>query len=328
MMPRFEIPHALQRTIRYEPGGRAWLDQLPGQFERYLRRWQLVPDLPAGALPWTGHTGVVFPVTRRSGEPAALKLTVPHAEAETEAEALEIWDGHGAVRLMEADKADLALLLERLDGDRSLQQAPMETAVVAWGRVVRELSVPLPAGTGHGFAQLAALAEQWTDEFPMQWNQLGRPFERWLLEAALEVCQVHGAVGRRRNHDVLVHGDLHFLNILARADDPDRYLAIDPKPVHGDAEFAVAPMLWNRLAELPRQNPEIALLDRMSHLCEAAGLDVELARQWSLVREVENALSYYDDGDTGDAQRSLWVASALAGKPYPGLPSAHELPGP
>lgn len=326
MMPRFKIPDALQRTVRYEPGGRAWLDQLPEQYERYMRRWELVPDLPAGTLPWTGHTGVVIPVVRRSGERAALKLTVPHSEAAAEANALEIWNGNGAVRLLEADKADLALLLERLDGDRSLQRAPMETALAEWGRLVRALSLPLPAG--HRFEQLAAQAEQWTDEFPAHWDRLGRPFERWLLEAALEVCQVNGAVGRRRNHDVLVHCDLHFLNVLAHADDPNRYVAIDPKPVYGDAEFAVAPMLWNRLPELPRQNPEIALLDRMAGLCDAAGLDVEMARQWSLVREVENALWYYDNGDIGDAQRSLWVAAALAGKPYPGLPAAHELPEP
>jgi streptomycin 6-kinase len=328
MMPRFEIPDALQRTVRYEPAGRAWLDQLPEQYERYMRRWELVPDLPAGTLPWTGHTGVVVPVIRRSGEPAALKLTVPHREAAMEADALEVWNGHGAVRLLDVDKADLALLLERLDGDRSLQRAPMETAVAEWGLLVQALSVPLPGGAGQVFGQLAARAEQWTDEFPAHWDLLGRPFERWLLEAALEVCQVNGAVGRRRNHDVLVHSDLHFLNVLARADNPNRYAAIDPKPVYGDAEFAVAPMLWNRLRELPRSNPEIALLDRMAGLCDAAGLDVELARQWSLVREVENALSYYDDGDTGDAQRSLWVASALAGKPYPDLPAVHELPGP
>lgn len=328
MMPRFEVPPALERTVRYEPAGRAWLAQLPEQYARYMQRWDLTLDLPAGTRPWTGHAGVVIPVTRATGEPAVLKLTLPHPEAEPEADALEIWDGHGAVRLLETNKADLALLLERLDGNRSLRQAPMETAVREWGRLVTELSVPVPANKVGDFEQLAAQAEQWTDEFPAHWDRLGRPFQRWLLEAALEVCQVNGAVGRRRDNDVLVHSDMHFLNILARTEDPHRYVAIDPKPVYGDAEFTVAPMLWNRLAELPRRNPEIALLDRMSQLCASAGLDPELARQWSLVREVQNALGYYDDGATGDAQRSLWVAAALAGTSYPGLPALHDLPEP
>ena len=45
---------------------------------------------------------------------------------------------------------------------------------------------------------------------------LGQPFERWLLEEALAVCQTRGVVGRRSSRDVLVHADLHFGNILAR----------------------------------------------------------------------------------------------------------------
>ena len=63
---------------------------------------------------------------------------------------------------------------------------------------------------------MAARAEQWSDELPESWERLGRPFPRWLLEAALEVCQTRGAVGRRSGNDVLVHTDLHYLNILAR----------------------------------------------------------------------------------------------------------------
>ncbi|MCC2661146.1 MAG: streptomycin 6-kinase, partial [Arthrobacter sp.] len=44
---------------------------------------------------------------------------------------------------------------------------------------------------------IAARAEQWSDDLPADWEQLGRPFPRWLLDAALEVCQTRGAVGRR-----------------------------------------------------------------------------------------------------------------------------------
>ncbi len=76
---------------------------------------------------------------------------------------------------------------------------------------------------------------------------LTAPFPRWLLEAALEVCQTRGAVGRRSGTDVLVHTDLHFMNILAtttaeRLSLRGDYLAIDPpQPQIGEAEFAVAP---------------------------------------------------------------------------------------
>jgi streptomycin 6-kinase len=193
---------------------------------------------------------------------------------------------------------------------------------------------------------VAARAEQWSDELPETWEHLGRPFPRWLLEAALEVCQTRGAVGRRSGKDVLVHADLHYLNILAcrgvsnagapepgRREDgpagPESYAAIDPQPMIGEAEFAVAPVLWNRLRELPVKDPGPALLDRCRDFSAAAGLDPEAARQWSLAREVENALWYASrPHHEGDLARSLWVASTLAGRTLPDLPAPQELPAP
>ncbi len=138
------------------------------------------------------------------------------------------------------------------------------------GRLVRSLGLtPDGRPQWREFGQVAARAEQWSDELPESWERLGRPFPRWLLEAALEVCQTRGAVGRRSGTDVLVHTDLHFLNILAvpgtaAGSGPEGsaaadFKAIDPQPMVGEAEFAVAPLLWNRLAELPRSGPGEAL---------------------------------------------------------------------
>ncbi len=86
----------------------------------------------------------------------------------------------------------------------------------------------------------------------------------------------------------------------------------------GEAEFAVAPLLWNRLAELPRTGPGDALLARCRDFSAAAGLDGETARQWAVVREVENALWYAERNHRGDLARSLWVASTLAGNTLAG----------
>jgi streptomycin 6-kinase len=97
----------------------------------------------------------------------------------------------------------------------------------------------------------------------------------------------------------------------------------------GEAEFTVAPLLWNRIRDLPRTDPQQGLLDRCRDFSAAAGLDPEIARQWSLAREVENALSYASRAHHGgDLARSLWVASTLAGRTLEGLPAAHDLPAP
>lgn len=340
------VPIPPDLTARYSrsSAGRAWLASLPGLVQGRLENWQLTPDLRPGALPWNGHGGVVIPVLQGDGTKAALKIAFPHDEARVERHALALWQGRGAVALLASDAGTCAMLLERLDGERPLAAVPLEEAVEVWGGLVRQLGItPDDRPQWQEFEHIAARAEQWSDDLPAEWEQLGRPFPRWLLEAALEVCQTRGAVGRRSARDVLVHTDLHFLNVLARpaASAPPGttnprafptaagYAAIDPQPMIGEPEFAVAPLLWNRLADLPLHGSEAGLRRRCADFSSAAGLDPDVARQWGIAREVENALAYAGKPNHGgDLARSLWVASTLAGKTLAGLPSAHRLPEP
>lgn len=323
-MPAVVVPDALRRRYGRTRQGRAWLDGLPALVRQSLSEFGLQPE--AGAAPWHGHGALVLPVVAEAG-PAVLKLPYPHPEAATETAALELWDGAGAVRLLGRNPSGSALLLERLDSRSTLETVPVQEAADIWGQLVRRLSL-----SGSAAPQWAAIpsvaeeAERFSDELPADWEALGRPFERWLLEAALEVCQTRGTVGRRSTRDVLVHADLHYGNILRRLDGSGEYAAIDPQAVFGEAEYAVAPMLWNRLADLDSRSPQRSLRSRVTDLCAAAGLDPQAAREWSILREVVNALDYYRDGQTGDAHRSVWVAAALTGRTHPGLPSAGDLP--
>ncbi len=330
------LPPDFARRLARRPGARAWLASLPAMIGARLEEWRLVPDLVPGRLPWTGPGGIAFPVLPRdpgsaAAEPAVLKVPFPDDAAGSAPPALRLWAGTGAVRLLASDAGSAALLLERLDQAHTLGDIPLAAAAAGWGNVLRRLSlVPDGRAEWREFEHIAARAEQWSDELPESWERLARPFPRWLLEAALEVCQTRGAVGRRSGRDVLVHTDLHFENVLLRRGDreTDSYAAIDPKPMIGEAEFAVAPLLWNRLAELDRRSPAAALLARCRDFSAAAGLDPEVARQWSLAREVENALGHAALGHGADASRSLWVASTLAGRTLADLPAPHSLPAP
>lgn len=289
-------------------------------------------------MPWHGHGALVLPVLQEDGVPAALKIAFPHDEARVERHALALWGGQGAVRLIASDAGTCSMLLERLDAGRPLTAVPIDEAAALWGGLVRQLSlVPDSRPEWREFEHIAAQAEQWSDDLPADWEHLGRPFPRWLLEAALEVCQTRGAVGRRTARDALVHADLHYLNILARPGTAavdgkpaaDAYAAIDPQPMIGEPEFGVAPLLWNRLQDLPPDRPESGLRQRCADFSAAAGLDPDVARQWGVAREVANALWYAGQpGHHGDLARSLWVASTLAGRTLDGLPPAHALPEP
>ncbi|MFK0008760.1 aminoglycoside phosphotransferase family protein [Paenarthrobacter sp. NPDC090520] len=322
------IPGDLHARYNRDSAGRDWLASLPGLIRDSLDRWDLTVDLAPGTEPWSGHGALVVPVLRDRVQ-GALKIAYPHDEALVERHALTLWNGHGAVRMLESDAGSCSMLLERLDASAWLQDVPLDVARDAWGGIVRRLSIsPDERPQWRAFEHVAATAERWSDELPQDWEQLNRPFPRWLLEAALEVCQTRGAVGRRSGRDVLVHTDLHYMNVLAEHDGGE-YLAIDPQPQVGEAEFAVAPVLWNRIKDLPRSYPEAALRERCADFSLAAGLDPETARQWGVAREVGNALWYArKPRHAGDLARSLWVASTLAGKTLAGLPSAHDLPGP
>lgn len=327
MVPAIAVPDGLRRRYLGTRSGRTWLEGLPSLAQASLTAFGAVPDADAAGQAWYGHGAMVLPVRLAHDVPAVMKFPYPHPEAATEPAALELWDGNGAVRLLDRDATGTCLVLERLDPDHSLLDVDIAEAALVWGGLVRRLA--LPGSDAPQWAAVPAVserAEQLSDELPAEWEALGRPVERWLLEAALQVCQTRGVVGRRSSRDVLVHADLHYANVLARPGTPGAYAAIDPQAVFGEAEYAVAPMLWNRLQDLDAKAPEEALLERLDALCAAAGLDRAAARDWSVLREVTNALDYVRLGRQGDAQRSVWVASALLGRRHPGVPPLSELP--
>jgi streptomycin 6-kinase len=85
----------------------------------------------------------------------------------------------------------------------------------------------------------------------------------------------------------MIHGDLHYENVLAADREP--WLAIDPNPMSGDPHYEVAPMLWNRWPELAG-DVRGGVRRRFHTLVDAAGFDEERARDWVVVRMMHNAL--------------------------------------
>ena len=60
-----------------------------------------------------GRRGYATRAALADGTLVVLKLVDPHHESEHEADALELWDGDGAVRLIARDDPGHQLLLER-----------------------------------------------------------------------------------------------------------------------------------------------------------------------------------------------------------------------
>lgn len=96
-----------------------------------------------------GVAALVLPVVRRTdGTPAALKLQLLDEESVGEPVALRLWDGDGAVRLLDHDPVTHTMLLERLDSDRMLSTLPgTRDAVLVIAHLLAHLTAePAPAG--------------------------------------------------------------------------------------------------------------------------------------------------------------------------------------
>jgi streptomycin 6-kinase len=194
---------------------------------------------------------------------------MPHRESEHEAAALELWAGDGAVRLLAHDPEKHALLLERCVPGTPLAEAGQDAALDVFVDLLPRLWKP----AGAPFRPLAEEAAWWAGHLEETWEQAGKPFERRLLDAALEALR---ELPPTQGEQVLLHQDLHGDNVLAAQREP--WLAIDPKPLAGEREFGLAPIV--RSFELGHHRRDV--VHRLDRLSSELGLDRERARGWAV----------------------------------------------
>jgi streptomycin 6-kinase len=277
--PRLTPPPALD-WLRDRDDGRAWLAALPGIVASVARTW----DLALGAPMPRGLVSCVMPATLRDGSHAVLKVQFPDRECEHEAAALTRWAGEGAIRLLAHDPERHALLLERCEPGWPLSEAPDEALDVLVGLLPR-LWIPAAAP----FRPLAEEAAWWAGSLVAAWERAGRPFDRRLVDAALDWLAVLPGSG---GEHVLLHQDLHADNVLRAG--RERWLAIDPKPLAGEREFGAAPIV--RSFELGHSKRAVRY--RLDRLTGELGLDRQRARGWTIAQTVawscsENSLSQH-----------------------------------
>jgi hypothetical protein len=167
-------PPGLAEEWRHEP---EWLSRLPALMAECAEQWQLALEEPID----TPHSLVV-----PAGD-VVLKLNAPsHFEADHEAEALARWAGSGAVLVVARDDARRAYICERCRPGRRLQDVGVDEPSVA-AELLPRLS--LEVADAHPFRHLADEGERWAEDVPRWYELGGRPFERMLLDYALDVFQ-------------------------------------------------------------------------------------------------------------------------------------------
>lgn len=209
--------------------------------------------------------------------PATLTLTGPHPPARAEHLALQLWRGQGAVELFRADPHRRALLTERVGPTDLRSLAEGEACAVVAG-LYRQLHVPAPPT----LPRLSAAVAGWTDR--LAGLPRNAPVPHRFVEQAVALGRAFGA--DPATDGVALHGDLQHTTVRAavRTD----WLAHAPRPLSGDPHAEVGPMLWSGWDD-PRTVRSV-VIRRLREITDAAGLEEDRARDWTVVRAMAGAL--------------------------------------
>jgi len=237
-----------------------WLAGVPVLLAETATSW----GLTLGAVYSPGAVGHAVRAELPDGTPAVLKLSYPHRETLQEADALERWDGDGAIHLLARDDARNAMLLERCEPGTCLSPAdhPIDVLVGLLPRLWK---------SGAGFAPLEDEASIWADDIAREAQ------DETLRDAALDYLRF---LPSTQGEQVLLHQDLHGGNVLAAQREP--WLAIDPKPLAGERELSLVPIV--RSMELGHSKR--AVLNRLDRLTSELGLDRDRTLGWTVAQTV------------------------------------------
>jgi streptomycin 6-kinase len=264
-------------------------------FERYLDRWDLVPD----GSPFATPTSTLLRVWQ--GESPAM-LKVSHDPDERHARTLLEWwagDGAAAVLAWEGD----AVLMERATGAGSLSQMARSRQDAQACKIICQVAERLHASRPKRVPDLMPLSNWFDDLRPAAVNHGG------ILKRCAETAQELLATPR----DVRVlHGDLHHDNVLDFG--MRGWLAIDPKRLIGERGFDYANIFTNPdLSDRtqPVATDSIRFSQRIDLVASEAKLERKRLLAWVLAWTGLSATWLLEDEDPL-AEVSLQVAALAA----------------
>jgi len=259
-------------------------------FASYVRLWNLAPD----GVPIETHSSWLLPV-KRDCMAVMLKVAKPSSDECNAAALLRYFDGHGAVRLFEAQGR--ALLLERVDG-QSLMAMATNGGDAPAAEILAETVRKLHARRSGPIPDCLTPLQQWFSSLYDRANVL--PILARCADVARDLIANEREV-------VPLHGDLHHDNVLDAS--TRGWLAIDPKALIGERAYEIANLLGNPwphgdIVHRPERMRRLAVL-----YAAALGLDVDRILAFAFAHA--GLAASWDMQDGGDPTYRLRCAEVL-----------------
>ena len=298
-----QIPQRLAENQAHINGeaGRRWIAQLPALVREVTEAWGLTLGPP-----FTNGFSDYAAVVRRGGDSFVLKVCFPDHGFISQEAALRAFDEQASVRLFNSDIARGALLLEHIEPGTPLSGAGDDAAQIhAAAELMQRLWRRPPAG--HSFESVSVWLDRANLPASLSLQKRSRP---WIAEAFQKATELL----RESTADRLLHGDLHFDNILLSR---RGWLTIDPNAVIGDPAWEIAPLLFNNLDAAGFAWPSV-VRRRIDQLCDELSLERERAYAITAARCLQARFwSLRDESipGAGHVEQALYCAEELAKGP-------------
>lgn len=278
----------IKHAKAYGKEGELWLEKIPEHITQYEKKWSL-KVLPPFKLTYN----YVAPALRVDGSNVVIKMGFPkEKEFQTEIDALEVFDGEGIEKLLEADRENGVILIEQVIPGIPVSALEDDEATRRIASVIKGLHKPVPEN--HTFISIS----QWTaDLFNIRdrYNGTTGLLPAYLIDKAQSLFIDLIAT---QSTPFLVHGDLHHDNVLSS--NRGAWLAIDPKGILAEPCYETAAMLRNPKGRILKQSsPAEFLKRRIQILAEELHFNQQRMQQWAIAQTTLAAIWSIDSSGKG-----------------------------
>ncbi len=285
----------IQRIIAtWGKPGEQWLSNLPPIIEELAKKWQLTDIKLVSHL---SYNFVAF-ASQKDKTPVVLKIACDAQAIANEYAALQHFNNHGAIRVLDFNRQHNALLLGQAMPGFSLKEHSVSNiteAIKIYASVVEALANQSLAT--HSFPHM----REWCKALD---HIIDPRIESRLVTKAQ---QLRTDLLNLATQEYLCHGDLHCENILKHH---ENWLAIDPKGVIAEKAFEAAAFDFISQSELKNSaTAQEKIFSRSAQLANALNVQQERLLAWAFVRTTLAAQWFVED--KGDPTNKLILATHL-----------------